>query len=194
VEAAVLEEDVLAGDEAVAGAGEGVGEGENGRRGAGVFDAGVAVGRDAKAEVVVAGVLEGEADVGGKDDVLRRGVGVEFDSAAVEAEEEGVFRAGVEEVELAGGADKDFAAAGERDGGWMVVGSDAGVGEEAGGVTVDFEAAGHEGVVRGDGAHGGGCSTPWSKLPGDPGCGLLGVELWLTNEQGTRKQKAYPRG
>ena len=63
-EAAVLEKNVLAGDEAVGAAGEGVGEGENGRRGAGVFDAGVAVGRDAKAEVVVAGVLEGEADVG----------------------------------------------------------------------------------------------------------------------------------
>ena len=66
----MLEEDVLAGDEAVGCAGEGVGEREDGRGGAGVFDAGVAVGRDAEAEVVVAGVLESEADVGGEDDVL----------------------------------------------------------------------------------------------------------------------------
>src|SRR6185437_7769694 len=71
VEAAVLEEDVLAGNEAVGGAGEGVGEREDGRGGAAVLDAGVAVGRDAQAEVEVAGVLEGEADVRGEDNVLR---------------------------------------------------------------------------------------------------------------------------
>ena len=152
----MLEEDVLAGDEAVAGAGEGVGEREDGRGGTGVFDAGVAVGCDAETEVVVAGVLDGEADVGGEDDVLRGGVGVELDGAAVEAEEEGVFSAGMKKVKLTCCADEDLAAAGERDGGWMVVGSDAVVGEEAGGVAVDFEAAGDEGVVCGDGAHGGG--------------------------------------
>ncbi len=84
-------------------------------------------------------------------------------------------------MELAGGADEDLAAAGERDGGGVVVGSDAGVGEEAGGVAADLETAGDEGVVRGDGAHGG--TTPWSKLPGDPGgCWLLGVECCCEGE------------
>jgi hypothetical protein len=87
-ETAVLEEDVLAGHEAIAGVREGVGERENRCRGAGVFDAGVAVGRDAEAEVVVAGVFDVEADVGREDDVLWSGVGVELDRAAVEAEEQ----------------------------------------------------------------------------------------------------------
>src|SRR6185437_9707794 len=80
-----------------------------------------------------------------------------FDSPAVEAEEERTFSSGMEEMELAGGADEDLAAAGKRDGRGVVVGSDAGVGEQAGGVAADFEAAGDEGVARGDGAHGGGC-------------------------------------
>ena len=103
----MLEEDVLAGYEAVAGAGEGVCEGEDGRGGTGIFDAGVAVGRDAEPEVVMAGVLEGEADVRGEDDILRLSESVwSLDGAAVESEEQSVLRAGAQQVELAGGADE----------------------------------------------------------------------------------------
>jgi hypothetical protein len=138
VEAAMLEEDVLAGSEAVGGLREGVGDLERGGVGAGVVDASVAVGGDPEAEVVLAGGVEGKAEVGGEDDVLRLDGGMELNGAAVEREEEGLARAGVEEVELAGGADQDLAAASEVDGGGVSVGGDGGVGEQADGVALDF--------------------------------------------------------
>ncbi len=87
-EAAVLEENVLAGSEVVGGAGEDIRELQRGRVGAGVVDAGIAVGRDAEAEGKRALRGEGETQIGGEDDVLRLRGGAELKGAAVEREEQ----------------------------------------------------------------------------------------------------------
>ena len=57
-------------------------------------------------------------------------------------------------MELAGGTDVDLTAAVQRDGGGVVAGGDAGVGEQSGAAVLDFEAAGDDGVFGGDRAHG----------------------------------------
>jgi hypothetical protein len=132
-------------------------------------------------EVVAAGVFDGEAEVGGEDDVLWAGEGVELERAAVEAEEQRIAGAGVEKMKLAGGADEDVAAAVERDGGGVVVGCDAGVGQQTGVVAVDLEPAGDERVAGGDGAHG-------------DGRGLLGPNLSGMEEECGHEERANPRG
>ena len=85
----MLEEDVLAGQEAVGGAGEDVRKLQRGSVRAGVVDAGVAVGGDAEAEVQRALGGEGETQIRGEDNVLRLGGGTELEGAAVQREEQG---------------------------------------------------------------------------------------------------------
>ena len=89
LERAVLEEYVLARGETVGSVGKDVRDLEDGRVGAGVVDTGVAVRCDAEAEVESARGGKGEAEVGRQDDILRLRCGAEFESSAVEREEQG---------------------------------------------------------------------------------------------------------
>ena len=94
-QAAVLEEHMLAGDEAVGCRGERVAQQQHGSRSARVVDAGVAVAGDAQAEVVDASRFDGEADVRRQDDVAHVRCTSQLDCAAIEAEEQRVLCAGV---------------------------------------------------------------------------------------------------
>ena len=136
LEAAALEEHVLVGADEVAGFAEGVGEGERGRPFAAVFDAGVAVGGDAHAQVERAAGGGGDAQIRGDDGVGGGGFGTDFKGTAVEADGEGVGRAG--EMERAGAAEEQVAATREGDRGGVVAGDDGAVAGERGAGVGDF--------------------------------------------------------
>src|SRR6516164_7602274 len=88
LQAAVLEEDVLAGVQLVACLAKLIGDADDGRGCAAVLHAGVSVARDAKVKVQWTGALEGEAQVGRHDDVARSRADCDLDSTAIERQHE----------------------------------------------------------------------------------------------------------
>lgn len=111
-EAAVLEKDVLAGFDFVAGVSEGVGKAQGGGVATAVFDTRVPVEGDADAEVEGAARGHGEAKVRSHQGVVAGRLHANLHGSAVEREKQGA-RDGAGDVEAAGLADQDGAAPGE---------------------------------------------------------------------------------
>ena len=134
----VLEEDVLARLELVAGLAKGVDDVE--RRGVltAVIDAGVAVVGDADLQVEWSLGQWGEAEIGGEERVSRGGFGADFKRAAIEREQQGLCGS-LRKMKRRGLADAHGAAAGQFDFRGVSVGCDGGIAGQRGAGVRDVE-------------------------------------------------------
>lgn len=149
--ASVLKEDTLARFNEVPAAAELLGDMQHWSRFSSIFDAGVAIGRNAHAEIERSRFREIEAEVGGENRVLRVGAHVDLKGSAIECQQQrSVFVIALREMHRAGGADKDFATTGEGDFGGPAACSHGSAALNLGGVALDVHRSGDLRVVCGE--------------------------------------------